>query len=146
MTRALITGATGFVGAHVARTLAASGVTVRVWRRPASRLDALEGVAFEDCPGDLFDAPALAEACAGCDWVFHVAALAQYWRAPVAEVYRVNVEGTRCVLAAARRAGVARVVLTSSGGAVGEAPDGRLADERVPFNLPPARFPYGHSK
>jgi dihydroflavonol-4-reductase len=146
MTCALVTGATGFVGSHVARALTASGAAVRVWRRPASRLDALEGVAFEGCPGDLFDVPALAEACAGCDWVFHVAALAQYWRASVDEVYRVNVEGTRCVLDAAWRAGVARVVLTSSGGAVGEAPGSGPADERVPFNLPPAQFPYGHSK
>ncbi len=147
--RALVTGATGFVGAHVARALRAGGHTVRIWRRPMSSLRALAGpdaIEFEDATGDLLDVEALTQACTGCGWVFHVAAAAQYWRLPVHEVYRVNVEGTRAVLEAARRAGVARVVLTSSGAAVGLREDGQPADERVPFNLPPGAFPYGHSK
>lgn len=144
--RALVTGATGFVGAHVARALYAQGHAVRIWRRPTASLRALAGVSVEDITGDLFDVEALAQACTGCDWVFHAAAAAQYWRLDVREVYRVNVEGTRAVLEAARRAGVARVVLTSSGAAVGLREDGAPADESVPFNLPPGRFPYGHSK
>lgn len=144
--RALVTGATGFIGAHIARTLSAQGWTVRVWRRRTSQLGALKGVDFEDFPGDLFDLSELTAACTGCEWVFHVAAVAQYWRVPAAEVYRVNVEGTRNVLEAARRAGVARVALTSSGGAVGMTADGSPADESIPFNMPPERFPYGHSK
>lgn len=144
--RALVTGATGFVGSHVARALCAQGHAVRVWRRPGSDARALAGLAVEEVTGDLFDIAALARACAGCDWLFHVAAAAQYWRLPVETVYRVNVEGTRAVLAAARRAGVARVVLTSSGAAVGFRADGAPADERIPFNLPPGAFPYGHSK
>ncbi len=144
--RALVTGATGFVGAHVARSLRARGVQVRIWRRHTSKLDALEGVAFEDCAGDLLDPEALAEACDGCEWVFHIAAVAEYWRVPIEQMYRVNVEGTQSVLEAARRAGVARVVFTSSGGAVGQPADGTLADESHPFNFPPALFSYGHSK
>ncbi|MBN1284853.1 MAG: NAD-dependent epimerase/dehydratase family protein [Anaerolineae bacterium] len=144
--RALVTGATGFVGAHIAHALHAQGITVRIWRRPGSRLDALAGLAFEDYAGDLFDVDALAAACAGCDWVFHAAAVAQYWRIPVEQIYRVNVEGADHVLRAAREAGAARVVFTSSGAAVGRAPGGWPAGESLPFNLPPARFPYGHSK
>ncbi|MCZ7542613.1 MAG: NAD-dependent epimerase/dehydratase family protein [Anaerolineae bacterium] len=144
--RALVTGATGFLGSHVARALVARGHVVRIWRRPTSNPRALAGLEFEDRAGDLFDVDALRRACAGCDWVFHTAAAAQYWRLPAREVYRVNVEGTRAVLEAARRADVARVVLTSTGAAVGVRRDGAPADERLPFNLPPRAFPYGHSK
>lgn len=144
--KALITGGTGFVGSHVARALAAAGHTVRVLHRPTSRLDALDGLPFESALGDILDAGSLRAACAGCDWVFHVAAVADYWRADTARLFKANVDGTRLVLEAARAAGVRRVVFTSSAAAVGPRDDGKPADESEPFNLPPERFPYGYSK
>lgn len=144
--KALVTGGTGFVGSHVARVLVKAGHDVRVLHRPSSRLDALAGVAFESALGDLNDREALRAACAGCDWVFHVAAVADYWRADLARMFQANVEGTRNVLRAAREAGVKRVVFTSSAGAIGVRHDGRPASEADAFNLSPRRFPYGYSK
>jgi dihydroflavonol-4-reductase len=144
--KALVTGGTGFVGSHVARALAAEGHTVRVLHRPASKLTALDGVAFEHALGDILDAESLRAACAGCDWVFHIAAVADYWRSSPRAIIQANVEGTRAVLAAARDAGVQRVVFTSSAAARGLRQDGQPADERTMFNQSPARFPYGYSK
>lgn len=144
--KALVTGGTGFVGSHVARVLVKAGHDVRVLRRPSSRLDALAGVAFESAIGDITDAGALRAACEGCEWVFHVAAVADYWRSDVSRMFEANVEGTRRLLRAARAAGVRRVVFTSSAGAVGMRSDGRPSTEADAFNLPPKRFLYGYSK
>ncbi|MBC8100685.1 MAG: NAD-dependent epimerase/dehydratase family protein, partial [Armatimonadetes bacterium] len=96
--------------------------------------------------GDILDADALRSACEGCDWVFHAAAIADYWRADQARMFEANVEGTRLILQAAQVAGVARVVFTSSAAAVGLRRNGALSDEAAPFNLPPRQFPYGYSK
>jgi dihydroflavonol-4-reductase len=88
----------------------------------------------------------LSELMAGCDWVFHVAAVADYWRQGEAWLYKVNVDGTKRMLAAAQQAGVQRFVFTSSLAAMG-VPDGdELLTETHGFNLQPRRFPYGHSK
>lgn len=144
--KALVTGGTGFVGSHVARVLVKAGHEVRVLHRASSRLDALAGVAFESALGDLTDRDALRAACNGCDWVFHVAAVADYWRADLVRMFEANVEGTRNVLRAARAAGVRRVVFTSSAGAIGMRRDGTPASETDDFNLSPRRFPYGYSK
>lgn len=144
--KALVTGGTGFVGSHVARVLADAGHSVRVLHRQSSRLDALAGIPFESALGDITDAGSLAAASQGCDWVFHVAAVADYWRADVSRMFDANVEGTRRVLNAARDAGVKRVVFTSSAAAVGFGTNDRPSDESAPFNLPPERFPYGYSK
>lgn len=145
MMRALITGGTGFVGSHVARALNEAGHDVRILHRKSSKMDALEGVKFESAYGDVLELDALREASAGCDWVFHVAAVADYWRADKKHMFEVNVEGTRRVLQAAREAGVKRVVFTSSAAAVGLT-QGGASDETVAFNLPQDRFPYGYSK
>lgn len=141
----LVTGATGFVGSHVARQLAAAGHAVRVLHRPSSKLSALAGVMFESALGDVTELDALRAAMRGVELVFHVAAVADYWRADVAHMMEVNVEGTRRVLQAAQENGVRRVVFTSSAAAVGLRDD-RPADESEPFNLPPKQFPYGYSK
>ncbi|HEX2905538.1 MAG TPA: NAD-dependent epimerase/dehydratase family protein [Phototrophicaceae bacterium] len=146
MVKALVTGGTGFVGSHLARALVAGGHTVRVLHRSTSRLDALSSLNYESTLGDILEPEALRAACAGCDWVFHVAAIADYWRADTARMFKANVDGTRLVLEAARAAGVRRVVFTSSAAAVGIRADGQPADETLPFNLPPERFPYGYSK
>src|SRR5215470_18129617 len=104
--KALVTGGTGFVGSHVVRALNEAGHSARVLHRVSSRMNALEGVDFESCIGDILDENALRAACEGCDWVFHVAAVADYWQADVSHMFAANIEGTRRVLRAARQAGV----------------------------------------
>ena len=145
MAKALVTGGTGFVGSHIARELDARGHSVRVMHRTTSRLTALDGVNYESVIATLDDADALRAACDGVDWVFHVAAVADYWRADRERMFAANVDGTRRILQAAREAGARRVMFTSSAAAVGLRDD-RPADESEPFNLPPERFPYGYSK
>ncbi|HVU13648.1 MAG TPA: NAD-dependent epimerase/dehydratase family protein [Phototrophicaceae bacterium] len=143
--KALVTGATGFVGAHIVRLLSEQGHSPVALHRASSRLDALAGLTYASALGDVTDLEALRQASVGCDWVFHVAAVADYWRADKARMYEVNVEGTRKVLQAARENGVQRVVFTSSAAAVGFHDD-RPSNEQDAFNLAPERFPYGHSK
>ncbi len=144
--KALVTGGTGFVGSHIVRALGEAGHSARVLHRASSKLDALTGLDYESALGDILDEPALEAASEGCDWVFHVAAVADYWRADHSKMFEANVEGTRRVLNAARNAGVKRVVFTSSAGAVGLRSDGQPSNERVNFNLSPEHFPYGYSK
>lgn len=144
--KALVTGGTGFVGSHIAKALVNAGHTVRVLHRQSSKLDALRGLEYESALGDILDQDALLKASEGCDWVFHVAAVADYWRADQSRMIEANVEGTRRVLQAAKMAGVKRVVFTSSGAAIGMRDDGQPADENVTFKMPPERFPYGYSK
>jgi dihydroflavonol-4-reductase len=149
MMKALVTGSTGFVGANLVQGLSAAGHAVRALHRANSRLEALAGLSYESVVGDVLDPDSLARAMLGVDWAFHVAAVADYWRQNgSARLYRVNVQGTRHVLAAALAANVRRVVFTSSVGALGVPPadESRPLDEAATFNLPPARFPYGHSK
>jgi dihydroflavonol-4-reductase len=144
--KALVTGATGCVGANVVAALLARGYDVRAMRRATSSLDALDDLDPDLVVGDILDPPSLVAASQGCALVFHVAAVSDYWRTPTGRVYRVNVEGTRNVLAAALAAGVERLVYTSSIGALGVPPPDQFLDESSTFNLPSHRFPYGHSK
>ncbi|MGB1287774.1 MAG: NAD-dependent epimerase/dehydratase family protein [Aggregatilineales bacterium] len=143
--KTLVTGGTGFVGSHLVRVLLAAGHSVRVLHRTSSRLTALEGLAYESIIGDITDLAALRMATDGIDWVFHVAAVADYWRSDVDFMMKVNVEGTRNVLQAARENNVQRIVFTSSAAAIGLNKD-IPSDENVPFNLPVKHFPYGYSK
>lgn len=144
--RALVTGGTGFIGANLVEGLTVAGRTARVLRRQTSRLDALSGLTYEDAIGDILDPDSLHRAMEGCDWVFHAAAVSDYWRQGREKLYRVNVEGTQNVLEAAQAAGVRRLVYTSSVAALGVPLDGEAADETHVFNIAPGRFPYGHSK
>lgn len=144
--KACVTGGTGFVGSHIVRVLNDAGHEVRVLHRQSSKLLALEGLHYESMIGDLSDVEALKTAFAGCDWVFHVAAVADYWQADRDWMFEVNVEGTRRVLQAAREVGVQRVIFTSSAAAVGMPTDDTPSDESVAFNLDPEQFPYGYSK
>ena len=131
----LVTGATGFVGGHVARLLLERGEGVRCLVREGSRPAAVEGlvaVGAEIAVGDLRDPESLGRAVAGCRVVYHCAADYRFSVRDPREIYGSNVEGTRNVLAAARDGGVERVVYTSSVGALGLRGDGGPADEETP--------------
>ena len=144
--RVLVTGATGFVGSNLAAALAARGDTVRVLRRETSRLDALEGIPVEHAIGDVLEPEAVRAALEGCELLFHVAAISQYWRTSKDAILRVNVEGTRIVMQAALEAGVNRVVHTSSIAALGIPEPGRVLDESHPFPDSSQWWTYGYSK
>ena len=116
----LVTGASGFLGHHIARLLLDSGRPVRALVRSASKLCDLDGA--QPVTGDLRDAASLAQAVAGCDCVYHVAADYRLWAKDPAELYRSNVEGTRNLIAAAKQAGAVRMVYTSTVGCI-EPPD-----------------------
>ncbi len=145
---ALVTGGTGFIGSNLVAALIQRGIGVRVLRRPTSSLAGLAGLGYETCVGDVLDeVDTLAAAMAGCDWVFHTAAISDYWRyRGHKRLYRTNVGGTRNVLDAALQAGVKRFVLTSSLAAMGVPAPGQLLTEADLFNLAPRRFLYGYSK
>ncbi|MGQ9851713.1 MAG: NAD-dependent epimerase/dehydratase family protein [Aggregatilineaceae bacterium] len=146
MITALVTGGTGFVGSHVARALVARGYRVRILRRASSRLDLIADLDCEHAIGDVTDYNSLLAAMQGVTWVFHVAAVADYWRNDPARIYAVNVDGTRNVLRAAEASGVRRVIFTSSAAAIGYRTDLRAVDETVRFNWDQHLTPYGHSK
>lgn len=142
MKPALVTGASGFLGWHVARLLEERGYAVRALVRPGSRIRELDA---ETVTGDLRDPGSLERAVAGCGLVFHVAADYRLWAADPRELYRSNVDGTRNLLEAARRAGVDRVVYTSTVGCIG-VPKGQLGDESHPISLEEMAGAYKRSK
>jgi len=142
METALVTGASGFLGWHVASLLVEQGHTVRALVRPGSRVS---GVNVETVTGDLCDPASLERAIAGCRLVFHLAADYRLWAKDPSEIYRSNVDGTRNVLEAAKKAGVARVVYTSTVGCIGIPREG-LGDERTPVSLPEMIGDYKKSK
>src|SRR6202142_3407011 len=111
---AFVTGATGFLGSHVARVLAEQGAELRLLVRPTSDLRNLDGLAADRVAGDLRDSASIEKAVSGCDVVFHVAADYRLWVRDPAEMYRSNVEGTRSLLEAARKQGGRRGGCTSS--------------------------------
>jgi dihydroflavonol-4-reductase len=122
-----ITGATGFIGAHVAARLVGSGRAVRVTYRDRSRLVALAGVDVAAVEADILDRDAMCRTLEGCDVLFHTAGLVA--SRPRRDVWRVNAVAPRIAVECAADAGVRRVVLTSSVAAIGPAPAGRPADE-----------------
>lgn len=144
--KAFITGATGFLGTHVARVLAEQGAGLRLLVRPTSNLKNLEGLHAETAMGDLRDAASLEKAMSGCEVVFHVAADYRLWVQDPAEMYRSNVEGTRAILEAARKNGVRCVVYTSSVATIGFTGNGHPADEDSPVALADMIGHYKRSK
>jgi len=144
--KAFITGATGFLGSHVARVLAEQGANLRLLVRPTSNLKNLEGLNAETVIGDLRDPASLEKAMSGCDVVFHVAADYRLWLRDPAEMYRSNVDGTRAILEAARKNGVRSVVYTSSVATVGFTGNGHPADEDSPVALADMIGHYKRSK
>ncbi len=139
----LVTGATGFLGWHVARALLAAGHPVRILVRHRARVRELEGAEIRE--GDLRDSDSLRRAVAGCGVVYHVAADYRLWARDPRELYRSNVEGTRNMLETARRAGVDRFVYTSTVGCVG-IPASGIGDETTPVGLADMAGAYKRSK
>ena len=144
--RAFVTGATGFLGAHVARVLAEQGAELRLLVRPTSDLRNVEGLRADRVSGDLRSPASLEKAMSGCDTVFHVAADYRLWVRDPEQMYRSNVEGTRAVLDAARKNGVRRVVCTSSVATMGFTSSGSPADEESPVTLADMIGHYKRSK
>jgi dihydroflavonol-4-reductase len=130
MPTTLVTGATGFVGSHLARALAARGDEVRVTVRATSNLEALAGLDVQTTVADLTDRRAVRRALKGISRVFHVAGSTNL-RAPEEALFESNVVTTRVLLEECLRAEVERVVHTSSTAAIGPAPKGGTADERT---------------
>ena len=145
MSTVLVTGATGLVGSHVARELVRRGDHVRAAVRERSRLDNLVGLEAEHVTCDVLDRRSVRRALRGVDRLFHVAGHTSL-RASREQLFRVNVEGTRIVMEEALRAGVERVVHTSSVAAIGPAPRGSTADEKQPFSAGGLDVPYVHAK
>ncbi len=144
--RALVTGATGFVGSAVARRLLAEGFIVRVLARPGSDRRNLVGLEVEVAEGNLTDAASLERACADCDALFHVAADYRLWAPKPEELYQANVEGTRALMQAAKKAGVKRIVYTSSVAVLGIPKDGTPGNEDTPVTVDDMIGHYKRSK
>jgi len=142
----LVSGATGFVGAAVARALLRDGWQVRALARPGSDRSNLESLPLEIAVGDLNDPASLAPAIADCRALFHVAADYRLGARDPGQLYRTNVEGTRNILAAARRAGVERSIYTSSVATIGIPVDGTPGDESTPAALDAMIGHYKRSK
>lgn len=125
---AFVTGGTGFIGANLVRLLLEEGYRVRVLVRSTSSLDNLQNLDVEIVQGDLNDSD-LASKMQGCSVLFHVAALYSLWQGDREALYRSNVEGTKNILEAARKAGIERTIYTSSVAAIGVGENGQPVDE-----------------
>jgi dihydroflavonol-4-reductase len=141
-----LTGATGFVGHHVAKALAAEGADLRLLVRKTSKLSNLEGIAGDTHIGDLADPESLKPALEGCDAVVHVAADYRLWIRDPQTMYRANVDGTRDLLRLAREAGVPRFVYTSSVATMHFRTDGIVINEDTPVSLADMVGHYKRSK
>ena len=146
--RCLVTGANGFVGSALVRELLASGYEVRAGVGAEPGLENLEGLPVELAPIELLDRASLEQAARGCDAIFHTAAIYSFWEKDPEQIYRVNVEGTRALLEAARGAGVRRVVHTSSTATLTPAFDaaGSVGTEDDVFDARSFQGHYKHSK
>jgi dihydroflavonol-4-reductase len=144
--RVFITGATGFVGGHVARQYAADGASLRLLTRKTSRLDSLTSIDAEMVTGDLREPEKLRSALTGCDALVHVAADYRLWVRDPKEMYAANVDGTRELLKLAHEVGVQRVVYTSSVATMGFKTDRTIVNEETPVALTDMIGHYKRSK
>lgn len=133
--RIFVTGATGFVGSHVARSLAAAGAELRLLIRKTSRIGHLEGLKAELVTGDLLQPENLRSALLGCDALVHVAADYRLWVPDPNTMYAANVEGTKALLRLARETDVHHVVYTSTVATMGFRSDGTIIDEETPVSI-----------
>jgi dihydroflavonol-4-reductase len=133
--KVFLTGATGFVGSHIAHELASRGASIRILTRPTSPLRNLDGLPVETVDGDLLQPESLRAGMEGCDAVIHAAADYRLWITDPQRIHAVNVEGTRELLRIAREEAVPRVVYTSSVATMGFRSDGTIVDENSPVSL-----------
>jgi dihydroflavonol-4-reductase len=141
-----LTGATGFVGSHVAHAFAAQGARLRLLIRSTSRLDNLEGLSAETVTGDLRSPDTFRSALGDCDVLVHVAADYRLWVRDPQTMYAANVDGTRNLLALARELGVTKAVYTSSVATMGFREDGTIVDENTSVSLDDMIGHYKRSK
>ena len=144
--KVFLTGATGFVGSHVARAYAAHGAELHLLTRSTSNMAALEGLAGDVVVGDLREPEALRTAVRGCDALVHVAADYRLWVKDPKAMYAANVDGTRELLRIAREESVAKVVYTSSVATMGFKSDLTIVDESTPVSLKDMIGHYKRSK
>jgi dihydroflavonol-4-reductase len=144
--RALVTGATGFVGFHVARFLSGKGFSVRALVRKESDRKSLDALGIEIVTGDVRDCDSVYRALEGCSQLYHLAADYRLWVPDPTVMYDINVRGTRNVMEAALRRGVERVVYTSTVGALAASRDGRPANEETPVGIEEMVGHYKRSK
>lgn len=144
--KVLITGATGLLGGHLARLAVGAGHEVRVLVRKSSVTKGIDGLAAERVYGDLADERSLELAMRDRELVFHAAAAYVFWGMSRDKIFEANLGGTRRVLAAARRAGVRRLVYTSTGAVVATGTKEKPADEGSVYDLDAARCDYIDSK
>jgi len=144
--KALVTGATGFVGGAVARALVHRGIEVRVIARAGADLQNLQGLTVERVEGDLRNQDSLRHALTGCRQLYHIAAHYALWAKDPSIFYDVNVTGTKTLLEAARDVGTERVVYCSTIGAIGIPPEGGLGTEETPVVFEQMAGHYKRSK
>src|SRR5437870_3538618 len=142
----LVTGAAGFVGSGIVRALLADGYAVRALVRASSPSTNLAGLEIENVHADICDMDAVARAMAGVRYVVHAAADYRLWAPDPDAIVRTNVEGTRTVMEAGLRAGIERVVYTSSVATLALRPNGEPADETAPLAETAAVGAYKRSK
>jgi len=133
--KTFVTGATGFIGASIVRELIGDGCEVRALVRKGSDTSNLDGLDVELHYGDLLDPDSLRCGLRGCDTLYHAAADYRLWTRTPDLMYRINVDGTRAILAAALELGLTKVVYTSSVGTLGNPGDGRPGTEATPVTL-----------
>ena len=146
MGKTLVTGATGFIGSHLARALAERGDELRLLVRRTSNVEHLDDIEYERVTGDVLDRRAVRRAVKGVDRIFHVAGSTSMRSRDREAVFELNVRGTRIVLEEALAAGVERVVHTSSVAAIGVAQPGGALDETATFNAGHLGIAYVNSK
>ena len=146
MAKVLITGATGFIGNHVTRLCLERGDDVRVMVMPGEDRSPLAGMEVEVVEGNLLDPESLVRAVQGIEQLYHLAALFAIWTKDPDLHFKINVDGARSILTAAHRAGVEKIVVTSSVAAVGIVGEGKWADESTAFNSWPWASDYILSK
>ena len=144
--KVLLTGGTGQLGAALARALVARGDEVRALVRDPARAEGLKAAGCALVRGDVTAPESLAAATAGVEAVMHAAGVISYWGGRRAEVFKVNVEGTRSLLDASAASGVRRFVYTSSIASLGSPPGDSLGDEDTPWNWDGVNVPYFESK
>ncbi len=134
MPKVLITGATGFIGNHVTRLCLEKGDDVRVMVMPGEDRSPLNGMDVEFVEGNLLDPASLVRAVQGVEQLYHLAALFAVWTKDPDLHFKINVDGARSMLEAAKAAGVQKIVFTSSVAAIGIEPNGGYATEKTAFN------------